>query len=198
MSSALDRVRSRKKRASTRVPVCMDASLTAEVDRLDKELTEARVKTVVPGMRNDDALAARIVGLEIALEEAKAAVAAEVEWFLVEALPQPDYDALIAEHPPTAKQSAEARKEHGPKASLAFNTETFPAALIAACTSVITSEGEDPETGKPVESFEHLTPEFVDEMRTGGNWSTGELNELFEAAGKVNASRASITSAGNG
>ncbi len=198
MTSALDRVRARKKRASARVPVCMDAALTAEVDRVQAELNSAQIKTALPGGRNDDELAARILNLQADLEDAKAAVRAETEWFLVEALPPLEYDALIDKHPPTKDQMAQARREHGPKAVLAFNGETFPAALIAACTSVITADGEDPETGKPVESYEHLTPEFVDEMRESGLWSTGELQELFEAAGKVNASRASITSAGNG
>lgn len=198
MTSALDRVRSRKKRASARVPMCMDAALTAEVDRLTDLINKARMRTALPGGRNDDNLAVEIASLEDALADAKAAVAEATEWFLVEALPPHECDALIDKHPPTKEQVAQARKENGPKATLRWNSDTFTPALIAACTSVITPDGEDPDTGRKLETYEHLTPEFVDEMMDGGLWSTGEMLALFEAALDVNSSRASVTSAGNG
>jgi hypothetical protein len=71
-----------------------------------------------------------------------------------------DYDALMAEHPPTKKQ----KEDEG----AAFNPDTFGPALIAA---VIT----EPK----------LTVEQAHDLWNGKTWNRGEVRDLFMACSNL-------------
>lgn len=79
--------------------------------------------------------------------------------FAFHALGAHELDALQAKHPPTAAQKLQ---------GLAWNGDTFPPALVAACLT-------DPE----------VTEEEMTEMWNSGEWSTGELSSLFTAASNL-------------
>lgn len=71
----------------------------------------------------------------------------------VQALAAPDYDALLAEHPPTADQK---------KSGDTYNTDTFAPALISRCLL------------SPALSLEQAHAIWKSD-----NWSRGELRDLF-------------------
>lgn len=107
--------------------------------------------------------------------------------FRFEALRSADYEALMAEHPPTLAQRSNFReqmlKSGVPPASigaLPHNIETFPPALIAACCV------------SPA-----MTLEQAQELWTSERFATGELESLFEAAQAVNTINA-LDDLGNG
>jgi hypothetical protein len=191
MSSALDRLRAAKKPNSVRVNICMDPRLVDRVTQL--EAKRARVMGRMQQGRNPDpAAAGELEDVESELDDARGAAKAHSEWFLVTALAPSEFDGLVDAHKPTKDQRADARKQLGPQAQLAWNTETFPPALLEACVSVITVEDDGEE------SYEALTAEFVTEMRKGGAWNEGEFNALVDAALKVNKSTSQVNAAGNG
>jgi hypothetical protein len=74
---------------------------------------------------------------------------------LFQAISYKDLDALQAKHPPTQKQRVD---------GASFNRNSFPPALIAACS---------------------VEPKFSEkdalEIWNSDDWSTGELNTLFDA-----------------
>lgn len=72
-----------------------------------------------------------------------------------EAISYKELDALQAKHPPTQDQRI---------AGNVFNRNTFPPALVAACSM-------DPK----------ITEADAREIWTSEDWSTGELNTLFDA-----------------
>lgn len=79
--------------------------------------------------------------------------------FELQALSAHELDKLQAKHQPTASQKLQ---------GMAWNGDTFPPALVAACLV-------DPEV-----SAEEMT-----EIWTSGEWSTGELSTLFNAASNL-------------
>ena len=72
-----------------------------------------------------------------------------------QAISYKDLDALQAKHPPTNAQRAD---------GASFNRNTFPPALIAACSL------------EP-----HMDESDAREIWNSDDWSTGELNTLFDA-----------------
>lgn len=70
-----------------------------------------------------------------------------------------ELDKLQAKHPPTAEQ-----RMHG----AAFNRDTFPPALVAACLT-------DPE----------MTYNEARDLWESDEWTTGELNALFDVASNL-------------
>lgn len=87
---------------------------------------------------------------------------AEIEFtVLFRSIGSKAYDALLSEHPPTAAQ----KKEGSP-----WNSDTFPPALIAACSS-------DPK----------ISLEDAKRLFESDEWSGGEVAGLFTAAIKVNS-----------
>lgn len=74
---------------------------------------------------------------------------------LFQAISYKDLDALQAKHPPTQKQRVD---------GASFNRNTFPPALIAACSV-------DPK----------MDERDTLELWNSDDWSTGELNTLFDA-----------------
>ena len=78
------------------------------------------------------------------------------------------YEALMQEHKPTRQQNAEAQKETGEDAP--YNVDTFPIALIAACSV------------EPV-----MTDEQVQQI--WDEWNSAEVMDLFFAALEVTTAR---------
>lgn len=72
---------------------------------------------------------------------------------IFEAISYKDLDALQAKHPPTQQQRVD---------GAAFNRNTFPAALVAACSV-------DPK----------ISESDARDIWASDDWSTGELNTLF-------------------
>lgn len=208
-TSALDRVRQSKRAAFERLPICMDSEHAIRLQKLDNEVNRLRAQANFPGSRPNDELSNRVSDLEDELESARADALEHSEWFEVRAL-QPDaYQRLLDQHAPSKDQIKEARRVHGPKAMLEYNIETFPSALIAACTWILTKTGQD-EDGPIFDSGEQLTPEFVAEMKSGPldpdtgeptgvpQWNNGEIVALFNTAYNINQSTGNINAAGNG
>lgn len=152
---------SRKKPVQRRVPICLDPALTesyilseALVEQRSDELKEAptdrsRVKAL------DDARAAR--------DAAKAEVEENTVEVVFQALSRSTFDALVDAHPPTEAQKQAANDQGRP--ALAYNPDTFEAALIAA--SAI-----EPE----------MPPEFVKQLFEDPNWNKAELLALWIGA----------------
>jgi hypothetical protein len=198
-TSALDRIRAGKKPAYRRIPICMDSSHTIALQQLEAKVDQLTAKL---GRNNSTRLLSQLEQAEIELEEAKEEALDRSEWFEVRALAPDVYQALIDEHAPSKDQVREARKKNGPRASLEFNPDTFPKALLAACTYVLTKTGEDADGDPVFDDGEQLTPEFVEEMNTGADgdapqWNTGELDVLTGAAYNINQSSGNINAAGN-
>lgn len=85
-------------------------------------------------------------------------------------------EKLLLAHPPTDDQQARtqaALKAEGKRGVLQFNEDTFPPALIAACTTSIVITGDEPETITDV-TAEDLTELFAEE-----SWATGDVAELL-------------------
>lgn len=104
-----------------------------------------------------------------ALEKAAQAAEAATVTFRFRGLSGDAWDALLGDHSPTKDQIAKARKDG--VAVPGWNEDTFPQALIAACSL-------DPE----------LSEDDVEQMRKSEKFNGAELQALFVAA--YDASRA--------
>lgn len=107
---------------------------------------------------------------EEALDAAQAAVDASTQVFTFVGLDGPSWDALVDSHPPTADQVRRAKKLDQPKP--VWNEETFPAALIAACSA-------DPA----------LTAEDAQQLLDAPNMNAAETSGLFYAAHTASRTR---------
>lgn len=92
-----------------------------------------------------------------------------------------DFEALVAEHPPTEAQKAEARAQGG---ELEYNYETIAAPLIAgSCV-------EPKLTVEQVELLQRGTPDLdEDDPDYVVAWNQAEFAGLFQAALRANTSR---------
>ena len=79
--------------------------------------------------------------------------------FVFQALSATELDKLQAKFPPTAEQKLK---------GMAWNADTFPPALVAACLA-------EPE----------VSTEDMVEIWSSGEWSTGELSSLFDTASSL-------------
>lgn len=103
-----------------------------------------------------------------ALNDAQKAVEKSSVKVLIRSIGRKRYDALLAEHPVTPEQTAEAEAEGG--SALPYNIDTFPIALVAAsCVSP--------------EMTEEQVAELFDE------WNAAEVNALWLTALEVNTQR---------
>lgn len=199
MPSALDRLRDRKQANHRDIPICVDPMLTARQEELNARL--AKVKTRLKISSSDDQkLQAEITDLEDELAQLHEEILQASEWIRIKALGPDEYEKLIDEHKPTKDQIREARKLHGPRANIQWNTDTFPNAILVESAFVLTVQSFHPETGNPIfdGTEDPLTEEFVKEMREGGEWSPGEMGMLVSAAININESTTNIGAAGNG
>ncbi len=196
MASALDRLRDRKQANYRDMPICMDSGLVAQRESLKGEIARLQARARIKG---NDELDSQLADLDDELEELNGKIRAESEWVRIKALAPNDYQSLLDEHTPTREQLKEARKQHGPKATLSWNTDTFPNAILAASAYVLTCTDYDSD-GKPIfdKTEDQFTLDFVKEMQESGTWSGGEVAALVNAAVTINESVANVGAAGNG
>lgn len=100
------------------VPICARADLMADYERLQEELQKAlRDNSQSLAGANGQAVREKIYELEDEME-------ANTMEFVLQALPSNEYRRILAENPPRKEDEAD---------KVAFNRDTFPAALLAEC-----------------------------------------------------------------
>jgi hypothetical protein len=171
----LDRLRSRKKPVSKRVPI-FDTELADRSEQLRQVAADARERSNrSPG---DAALQAAAQDAEEDAVRALDEAVQSADWFVVRSLSPRAYEDLANAHPPTSDQLKDARKQG--LMQLAWNPDTFPDALLASCVSY-----EDSETGEQAQ----LDESFVKEMHESDDWNAAEIGALVQAAVEVNSVR---------
>jgi hypothetical protein len=100
------------------------------------------------------------------LEDLRPAVEDATVKLVLSSIGRKAFQTLVEDYPPTDKQQRDARKEG---ATLLFNAETFPVALIAASLT-------EPQ----------MTYDDVQQLFDSENFNDTELTELFSAAMAVN------------
>ncbi|MFE0190727.1 hypothetical protein [Streptomyces sp. NPDC058989] len=149
----MDRLR-RRARPENKLRICDDEELRNRAEVAQREAERARfLAEANPG---DEELAQRAADAEEANQAASAALDNASDFLTFRALPRPVLEDLIAEHPPTEKQSEE---------GAVFNPDTFPAALISAA------------------SLDGMSREEAEELLN--TWSAPDANALWEAAWQV-------------
>lgn len=180
--------RLKKKQARTAdVPVYLDDDLASEVEELQRQVEKDRLYMArVRGNGGEDAeREARLAEREQRLEEARDELGDATIWMRFQAVGRKRYEDLLAEHPPTDEQKAEAKDNdlNPPE----FNVDTFPAALVAvACV-----EPDDLAEGAYLDEDEGRTryprvEEIFDE------WNADEIGAVFRAAWEVNTRRRTV------
>lgn len=109
--------------------------------------------------------------LEQEVRDARAALDALYEDVVVRALPPAQFEALVAEHPPTDEQADE---------GLTWDPATFVPALLAACVDLPWSAEEWAE------------------LCTAGPLALGEITALFETAVQINGRAPDLRLLGKG
>lgn len=148
----------KKKPVSRKVTLVLDGVLADEWNALSAKADAARKQSPV-----DDAALAEI---EEQLDSLRPSVNDATVELTVAAMGRLQFQVLQEQHPPTEQQQREARKQG---ATLLFNSETFPAALVAA--SLI-----EPK----------MTEHEVHELFDSEKFNDAELTGLFVAAMSVN------------
>lgn len=134
-----------------RTTICLDSRIVLDIDRLTEQLEREKA---LDEKTNRTALAPQIAEQIMALREQ--AKASERE-FVFASIGRRAYSDLIRAHPASAEQEAAA------EASLAWNTDTFPPALMAAAC---------------------VEPTGTDEAwwtRKYNQWGTGQIGRLWAA-----------------
>lgn len=144
MTNPLDIIRSAKLPEAT-VPVCVRGDLAAEVERLDKQLTDLNSNT-------DGRLVGNAQARELAerIEALRAEMADSTVALRLRAMPHREWAKLAAAHKPREGEDVDQ--------ALGINMETFPAALIRA--SIV-----DPE-------LDHDTWDTLADTLTFEQWDT--------------------------
>jgi hypothetical protein len=191
----LDRLRSRKKQVTRRVALAINSDLAEKRDRIQSEISKIEVQGRI-GMRRGGALPQtdqeRLEELHAELNEVMAELSTpeNTAWFVVRSLGPKAWEKLCSDHPPTPDQRDQAKKDG--IGALAYNTDTFFDDLIPRCVSWV---DHDDDTGE--EELVPLTAEFVDEMKEGDQWSSGEWFTLCQAASDVNSVVRRVDDLGN-
>lgn len=152
-ATTVRRLRNRKL-AEARLRVWDDVSLREDVESARR--ARARARVLAEASPDEDAVAAGLRRAEERLTAAEAKAAGSYVELTFRALPRPQMEELVAEHPPTEQQAQEG--------SL-FNPDTFPAALVSAS------------------SVDGMTVEEATEFLA--SWSSAEANALWETAWQV-------------
>lgn len=177
-----DRKTSTKGRASRRMDICLDASLSMTLALADQELAavEAAIETAEESADRraggkvaiDPELTKQRKAAEKAVAEAEVAVDAATVRVTFTALKASDYDALLKDHPPREGIEADTQADR--------NTDTFPDALMLACATKV----EDAD-GNLVD---------MDVTELLGTLSDGERIVACQVAGDVNLRILSVPS----
>lgn len=182
MGNTLSKLRKRPNRRTT-VTFPYDPSDSDRHDELSEKLAEA--KRLVTGLESmpfegpDD-----VLRMEKAKEARDAAQEALDEYlrsiplirFHLVSCGAKRAEQIQHEHPPTKDQLEKFKKEQAQAGkrgnTLAFDEDTFPAALIAACTASIEVDGEDEPAAQP-------SAEDIEGILDGDGWSDGDGWTLF-------------------
>ena len=136
----------------TRTTICLDSTITLEIERLEERLTAALRQDETS---NDPDLSPGIAQQILDLKQK--AKDSEVE-FVFSGLGRGAYTDLLRQHPPTDEQKVLAEAAG---ASASWNADTFPPALLAAsCSSV---DGADEQWW----------------AQRWQSWTTGEVTRLW-------------------
>jgi len=120
ISDVLGRLKPREKP----VTICLAGDLAAKADRLEAELARAQEDWAPESLSDVNPAHQLARDLDALREQMRGA---EVE-FLFRAIPDKEYSDLLAAHPPTDEREA-------------FNSQTFPPALVAAsCVDPVMSQ----------------------------------------------------------
>jgi hypothetical protein len=175
-----DRLKAKKARTQ-KVQVVLDDALAEEVEELAKEVeSDRKYLATVPETRQDPEIVEAAAKRERELRSLRAKLREESMELVFAAVGRKRYEELVLEHPPTEEQVEEASGK-----APDFNTETFPAALVAiSCQNVDLTEGEYVDKDvKPHRTRYPRAEEMWDE------WNAGELTAVFVAAFQVNTQR---------
>jgi len=157
----------RKRPNTARCDICLDP------DAVDAYVAarEARDEALAASLSDveDEAARADLSAARDALLAAESVLESNVVTFHFRALPGVEYEELLDAHPPTPDQLRTARQRNR---MLVYNSDSFPQALVAACS-------EDP----------HLDPSDVAQIWKDPNWSYEERMVLFNTATQANSSR---------
>lgn len=167
MSFDVEEFLARKRPNTAECPIAMDPDAVEAYARAKAAVDVARA--VVDESPTSTARAALAEAQED-LEAAEVAARAATQVFTFRGLSEPEWSALIGEHGPTKDQITQARKDQ--KIPPPWNDDTFPQALIAACSV-------DPE----------LSAEDVERMRKSEKLNGAEMQALFVAAHDASRTR---------
>lgn len=169
----LDHLLSRKKPITKTVVVALDPELAEAY--AEAKLSRDVANTRATARPTDTDVQAELWRCEQALVELEERMVGEeaIAYFTFRCIGRAAYDALVDAHQPTPAQRAEA-KARG-VGEIAWNPDTFPPALIAACLT-------EPS----------LTEADVTSMFNSENWNQAELNDLLQAAAQVNGTRRTV------
>lgn len=152
-AAKMDRLR-RRTRPQNKLRICDDDPLRQRFEETEQAARRARfVAEANPGDEQADQRAADAAA---AHDDARTALDAASDFLTFRALPRPVLEELIAQHPPTEKQTEE---------GAIFNPDTFPAALVSAA------------------SADGMSREEAEELLNG--WSAPDANALWDAAWQV-------------
>lgn len=172
-----DYKRGRKQPNTRKVTIALDPEVADEYDAAKDRMETAQRMVDVHKERGGPPYAEACDELKsatTAFDAAKAELEESSQTFTFKSIGRRAYEELMLDHAPTKDQIAEAKKTAG-GGEPAFNTDTFPPALIfASCI--------DPM----------LTEEDVKEIWEGDSWSQNETTTLFVTALDANNTRRSI------
>lgn len=172
-----DHLKSRKKPVVRSIRISLDQEHSESIEELENSIKRL---TVRHRARPDDNLVeAQLDEAEKRISELYDLVRDNSVKFQFRSVGRKKYDRLLTEHPPEA-QHIEAARKIDMKATLEFNPDTFPEALVAA------SLLEPP-----------LSRADVADMFSSDDWNTAELALLFQTAMEANVSR-NMVPLGNG
>lgn len=163
----------RKKATTKTVPIALDPELAVELEEA-RQARDSAARAAAIRDKDTDAQAAlwqaeeRVAALEQRMRDEDA-----VAYFTLKSIGRAAYDALVDAHQPTGAQRAKA-KSLG-IGELAWNHETFPPALVAACLV-------EPQ----------LSEEEVASLWRDDSWNQAELQALLQAAIEVNGTRRTV------
>lgn len=172
-NQTIDDILSRKKPNVRIVEICLDSDLAAEINEVERELEQAKMKRNRQGRTLADSTGA----LQTRLDELMERAAEESVSFTFKDIGRRAFDQLIMDHPPSKAQKDRHAEMGG--GLLEYDIDTFPPALIAATCA-------DPKM--TIEDAERIFDE----------WGSGEAEYLFAQAILVCKERTSLPLSKNG
>lgn len=163
----------KKKPLTKTVTVVLDPDLAEEYEQLRQQRDMAHARTQVQPDNPEGH--AQLLEADAALEACKVRLEEEdaVAYFTFRGIGRAAYEKLVDSHPPTAEQRTKAKA--GGMGDLAWNHDTLPPALVAACLV-------EPQ----------LSYEDVLDLWCSPDWNQAELAVLLNTAIEVNGSRRTV------